>query len=197
MLDIENKIHILVPSVERTIASIYKVIIFANSKEKIADQYSIVKSIFFADRAHLNKWGRPITYDNYYAMKDGPVPSLTLDLLNYNRKVMHDYGITELPWTSALIPYSHNIKSYSAKPDFLDVEDFLSESDCEALEEGFATVSSLGFKQVRTITHEDPAYIEAWQKVGAKSRSAMKLGLLFDEPNFKQAELIAEHSMYV
>ena len=39
-----------------------------------------LKLIFFADRYHLRKYGRPITNDQYWAMRLGPVPSGTKDL---------------------------------------------------------------------------------------------------------------------
>jgi len=39
-----------------------------------------LKLIFFADRYHLRKYGRPITNDQYWAMPLGPVPSAVKDL---------------------------------------------------------------------------------------------------------------------
>ncbi len=39
-----------------------------------------LKLVFFADRYHLRKYGRPITNDQYWAMKYGPVPSGVKDL---------------------------------------------------------------------------------------------------------------------
>jgi len=53
-------------------------------------QYYIVKAIFLADKSHLGKYGRPVTFDNYVAMKLGPVPSFTYNLLkpSFNFKKM-------------------------------------------------------------------------------------------------------------
>jgi len=39
-----------------------------------------LKLVFFADRYHLRKYGRPITNDQYWAMKLGPVPSGVKDI---------------------------------------------------------------------------------------------------------------------
>ena len=58
-------------------------------------QYDIVKSLFLADKAHLNRYGRPITFDNYFAMKDGPVPNLAYNLLkrdNYSLRRLRNQG---------------------------------------------------------------------------------------------------------
>ena len=40
------------------------------------------KILYFADKAHLEEWGRLITGDQYVAMPKGPVPSQILDLMN-------------------------------------------------------------------------------------------------------------------
>lgn len=44
------------------------------------DKLHALKLVFFADRYHLRKYGRPITNDQYWAMKLGPVPSGVKDL---------------------------------------------------------------------------------------------------------------------
>ena len=72
------------PNVGRILAALYHVIKEARDRKRDVSQYDLVKSLFLADRSHLNEWGRPITYDNYTAMKHGPVPSLAYDLLKAN-----------------------------------------------------------------------------------------------------------------
>ncbi|MEO6666974.1 MAG: Panacea domain-containing protein, partial [Nitrospiria bacterium] len=43
--------------------------------------HQISKIIYFADKAHLQKYGRLICGDTYVAMKHGPVPSGIYDIL--------------------------------------------------------------------------------------------------------------------
>jgi hypothetical protein len=43
-----------------------------------------LKLIFLADRYHLCRYGRLITNDSYVAMKHGPVPSATRDIVESN-----------------------------------------------------------------------------------------------------------------
>jgi uncharacterized phage-associated protein len=45
------------------------------------DFHKIFKILYFADREHLSKYGRPITGDTYIKMKAGPVPSQLFDIL--------------------------------------------------------------------------------------------------------------------
>jgi len=46
------------------------------------DKVKLTKLLYLADRSHFISNGYPITGDDQYAMKKGPVPSLTLDALD-------------------------------------------------------------------------------------------------------------------
>lgn len=185
----------LKPNVGRIVAALHFVISQAHDRGRNVSQYDLVKTLFLADRAHLNAWGRPVTYDNYAAMYHGPVPSLAYDLLKGNVKAMRDYGIQDLPWTS--IPQGKGKKNYFPMDHALDPQEHLSPSDIEVLTEALGVVLSLGFGQIRRLTHEDPAYLDAWRDDGGRAAYAMKLGLFFEEPNFEQAAAVAEHSSHV
>lgn len=185
----------LTPNVNRILAAIAFVIGEAAKRGHNLSQYDLVKTLFLADRAHLNEWGRPITFDNYAAMKHGPVPSLAYDLLKANSKALKDYQIAALPWVSK--------DQGMGKKHFFPVEpsfpcgEYLSESDIEALSDSLGTVLRLGFGQIRMLTHLDPAYVAAWRDDDDKAAYAMNLALLFDTPNAEQAEHLAEYSAYV
>ena len=161
-------------------------------------QYDIVKSLFLADKAHLNRYGRPITFDNYFAMKDGPVPNLAYNLLKRDNYSLRRLRIKEVPWTSTLAPkISENAKFFSSKEGQDNPEDHLSDSDMEELRNALAKVKRLGFKQVRKLTHDDPAYVDAWDEDGLVRSFSMSLSLLFDKPNEEEArnlEFFSKHS---
>lgn len=198
MSDIAPKampLPVMTPNVNRILASLTFVIGDAAKRGRNVSQYDLVKTLFLADRAHLNEWGRPITFDNYAAMKHGPVPSVAYDLLKANSKALRDCQIDALPWV---------VKDQGkGKKHFFPVEpafpfgDFLSDSDIEALSDSLGTVLILGFGQIRMLTHQDPAYLAAWRDDEDKAAYAMNLALLFDTPNVEQAEHLAEYSAYV
>ena len=185
----------LTPNVGRIVAALYFVMADSQRRGRNVSQYHLVKTLFLADRTHLNEWGRPVTYDNYCAMKHGPVPSLAYDLLKGNEKAMRDHHLYGVPWKS--VPYNKSTKHFFPIDGTLDPEEFLSASDVEALTESLCVVQALGFGQIQRLTHEDPAYVDAWREDGGRAAYAMKLGLLFDEPNFEQAATLAEYSPYV
>lgn len=183
------------PNVDRIVAALYFVMAEAKRRDRNVSQYDLVKTLFLADRAHLNEWGRPVTFDNYSAMLHGPVPSLAYDLLKGNEKAMRDHHLHGVPWKS--VQHIKTTKHFFPLCDALTPQDFLSDSDIEVLENALGVVQSLGFGQIRRLTHEDPAYVDAWRDDGGRAAYAMKLGLLFDEPNFEQAATLAEYSSYV
>jgi len=52
----------------------------ARKKDGKINKMKAIKLIFLADRLHLRKYGRPIVGDMYWAMKLGPVGSLTKNI---------------------------------------------------------------------------------------------------------------------
>ena len=46
-----------------------------------ADFHRIFKILYFADEKHLALYGFPIVGDEYIAKKNGPVPSITYDIV--------------------------------------------------------------------------------------------------------------------
>jgi hypothetical protein len=154
-------------------------------------QYTILKTFFLADRAHLNRYGRPITFDNYKAMKDGPVASLIYDVLKNNINFPAVFGIAGPLWertaASEISPRAFRFHSVKERPNV----DILSESDVEALSDALTITTTLSFGQVKRLTHEDPAYIDAWEEEDPTSAYDMSVGMLFDTPNFDQARELA------
>jgi hypothetical protein len=181
----------LTPNESKIIAAIHWIIAEANKKGRAPSQYDVVKTLFLADREHLNEWGRPITYDNYVAMNHGPVPSLAYNLLKSNEKAMRDHRISHLPWQSNPAPSGKGKLLFTTDDAGFEYHDFLSESDTEALDISLKIVLKLGFGQIRRLTHEDPAYVDAWRVDGDRKAYDMKLELLFENPDADRAELLA------
>jgi uncharacterized phage-associated protein len=186
----------MTPQLERIIAAIAFVINEGRTNEQTITQYDIVKTLFLADRAHLNKYGRPITFDNYSAMKDGPVPSTSYNFLKEDQPTLKRLD-RELPWSRYAAP-NISPKAFSFTISEGDVDtSALSESDVEELKAALTVVKSLGFRQVRRLTHEDQAYVEAWVDEGEAQGYPMSYSLLFDVPNEQMASELAFLSQHL
>jgi hypothetical protein len=104
------------------------------------DYHNLFKILFFAEKEHLYKFGRPISGDSYVAMEYGPVPSFLYNLL----KNQNEFFLSENKKASAKI-----------KTDL----DVLSESDIECLKSSVFENSELTFGQ-RTKKSHGSAYLK-------------------------------------
>ena len=105
---------------------------FAIQNDGEINKLHALKLVFFADRYHLRKYGRPITNDQYWAMPLGPVPSAVKDLFELDSASSLERHYAEQcfkPGTRA-----HTIQSL-AMVDYR----VLSQSDREALEFAWQT----------------------------------------------------------
>lgn len=179
----------LEPAEDKIIEAIAFVIAEATRRGLTVTQYDIVKTLFFADKAHLNAYGRPVTFDNYRAMPHGPVPGLAYDLLRGSLSGLRRHPVSDLPWSRREAPEISPTANvyFDAKP--AHDEDVLSESDMEALRDALVAVKSLTFGQIKRLTHEDPAYVEAWNPDESLS-SPMSYSLFFENPDPEQAEVV-------
>jgi len=114
------------------------------------DKLKVIKLIYFADRYHLRKYGRPTTNDDYYAMDYGPVNSGVKDIIDaseYADKTEKDYASLYLKQSEKV----HNIKSIRGVD-----EKVLSNSDVDALEFAWSTFGEYDNFQLAEITHKYP-----------------------------------------
>lgn len=119
------------------------------------DFHKIFKVLYFADQKHLAKYGRPITGDNYVAMKNGPVPSNIYDILKSIRTetIFSAYTKQYLPFFD--VRGNHFVFA-KQEPDL----EYLSETDIECLNEAISENKDLDFGQLTEKSH-DPAYNQA------------------------------------
>lgn len=187
----------LQPNHSRILEALLYLLTEAERREILMTQYAVLKTFFLADRSHLNKFGRPISFDNYSAMKDGPVASFVYDILKHSPSALKQLGLADPLWEMRPAPQiSEKARSYS-KPKRQPNLDVLSKSDVDALSDALTIVASLSFTQLRKLTHEDAAYIAAWRDNGGKSAYQMSYGLLFEIPDFAKAQTLSFLSRHV
>ena len=180
----------LEPAEDKIIAAINFIVEESERRGLFVTQYDVVKTLFLADKNHLNTYGRPVIFDNYCAMEYGPVPSLAYNLLKGQTHRLRHHKVARLPWDSRKAPEVNANASvyYNATPNWGD--DILSESDTESLQDALTTVKSLTFGQIKRLTHEDPAYVEAWDP-DVSVNNTMSYALFFENPNPEQAEIVS------
>lgn len=128
---------------------------FASRGVKNLDTMKSAKLLYFADKEHLLKYGRPIIGDEYHCMKDGPIPTEGLtqiqDALATEPKGKHDPRFDEYFRVEDARDYRQFVL---AKDPDLDV---FSDSDLEVLTEVASKYGDKTAWELRKIAHEDEA----------------------------------------
>ena len=127
-----------------------EVILYITNKVKRerASFHTLSKVMYFADRIHLENYGRFICGDNYVAMKHGPVPSQTYDIL----KSVRGDGFASLAEPAKK---AFSVEKNSVIRPFREADlDFLSDSDLECLDEAIRQYGSLSFKELTNRSHD-------------------------------------------
>jgi uncharacterized phage-associated protein len=174
LANMSNSVTKLTPNRPRIAEAILLLIARAEHKRVILTQYDIVKTLFLADTGHIETYGRPITFDNYVAMTNGPVPSEAYDMLKPNYRHAEQFDSWPL-WESR--PYKGKTNMYlePKRPPNLSK---ISVSERQELEKAQDIVWSLGFLKTRDMTHKHPAYVAAWNESGGQKSYAMDYLLL-------------------
>ncbi len=146
------------PFVFKAEKSVETILYIVQSVEQ-ATFHRISKVMYFADKIHLERYGRFICGDSYVAMKHGPVPSGTYDILKVTRG-NHNNSFPLLPH----INFSHQaftvVEKFIVKPLRPASLDYLSESDLECLDKAIEIYGRLSFRQLTDLSHD-----QAWQAV--------------------------------
>jgi len=151
---------------------------FARQDGGTINKMRALKLLFFADRYHLRKYGRPITNDEYFAMDYGPVPSGAKDLAessDFRPKVEVDYaGQFIAPSDDRLI-----FRSVAAVDEVV-----FSKTDLEALRFAWDTFRRFNPFDLAELTHTYPEWKkhEAALKSGVNSRVKMRYMDFLDDP---------------
>jgi uncharacterized phage-associated protein len=117
--------------------------------------YWVLKILYFADKLHLQRFGRQICGDDYFALRSGPVPSLTYDMV----KDVRD-GRQSLFSSHACSSFEVDKHSNRITPLREPNLDLFSRSDIECIRQSIEENGQLSFTQLKEKSH-DAAYESA------------------------------------
>jgi len=186
----------LKPNKRKILESILFLIEEAARRGTYATQYELVKSLFLADISHLEEHGRPITFDNYVAMKFGPVPSESYDMLKPEYKPSPLLSDVWPLWDRQPSPQDGANAFKYISPKRPANRRSISQTDVAALTDALNKVKSLGFGALRDLTHKHRAYLEAWRDDGDRAAYDMQYKLLLPADDEEREEEIVHASKY-
>jgi uncharacterized phage-associated protein len=148
---------------------------FARKSGGCINKMKAIKLIYFADRYHLRKYGRPITNDEYLAMEYGPVNSGVKDIAE-----MSDFlGDPERDYASKYLAPAdrHDVRSTAE----FDTSVF-SATDLEALEFAWTAFGCFDQFELAKITHKYPEWKRHQEELQLYSRVRMNYEDFLDDP---------------
>lgn len=125
--------------------------------------FNLVKTLYYADKFHLERYGRQITGDDYVAMKDGPVPSGVYDLIKLVRGDTYSYE-SKIIETHPEIALRVEVKTdiggektfvYPRRDPNLEL---ISESDLECLDLSIKKYANMMPTKLRKLIHQEKSY---------------------------------------
>jgi uncharacterized phage-associated protein len=140
----------------------------ANRLER-RDIHRVFKLLYFADKLHLQRYGRLIAGDEYHAFSQGPLPTHLYDYVRVARNEpaynndLDDEGIR-------LFFEAFDVKGYNLNPKQDPDLDELSPSDRKVLDEIIATFGKLPKDALSDLSHD-----EAWKRGRRAYRFRMDL----------------------
>jgi uncharacterized phage-associated protein len=115
-------------------------LLYVAQKAPRPDRFHLCKIIYFADKDHLENFGRFVFGDYYTAMQHGPVPSGAYDLIKASEAgEVEDLKADDLYVIGLRAPRL----------------DLFSESDLEALDRAITKYGSESFDRLSLLSHDD------------------------------------------
>jgi hypothetical protein len=138
-------------------AKAVEVILWLANQRPGIDIYHVVKSAFLADKDHLNRYGRPVTGDDYEADVYGPRGRCIWRLLRHQplELLALDSNGSDLPFRVL------DEQKWAVQADREPNLRILSRSDIDCLQRALTEVADLSFAELVELTHQEPAYIAA------------------------------------
>jgi uncharacterized phage-associated protein len=142
------------------------------------DVYTALKVIYFADKLHLERFGRSMFGETYIAMDNGPVPSGAYDIVKYvGGRAKYDL---EFPEAHSSLCATKTTLSAKQSPKL----DFFSRSELMCLTHAAREFGGLNFEQLKRLSHD-----EAWKRADANGEMELE-DIVRTLPN---SELVAAH----
>ena len=151
-------------------------VFFAEKAGQRINKMKALKLVYFADRYHLRKYGCPITNDEYFAMRLGPVASGVKDLLE-----MSDFlGAEEKDYVARFLTPGDRLAIAVTRPFEPEV---LALTEIEALTFAWETFGGYDEFALSELTHKYPEWKKHEHRLEMASRIRMKFEDFLDDPD--------------
>lgn len=140
-----------------------EIVLYILNKTKGLDYYHVFKIIYFANIAHLAKYGFSMVSDKFCALPDGPVPSVLYNCIKGDASC--DRELRDMLEENVLKGTDDAYYMLEAKRD-TDLE-YLSKAEIEALDCSISENKNLSYGELRAKSHGEE-WKRAYKLPGSK-----------------------------
>lgn len=155
------------------------------------DMYRIYNALYFANKEHLNRYGRLITSDTFFALPYGPVPTKLADVLDSvktGKELRKSDKLLFSPIVTSLDHCGFDAENYFTAKEVPDLDE-LSDSDIECLNIGLNKCAGRDFCEIKDESH-DKAWKRAYAKPDHKSIDVLDM---VDDTNQSMKEYVLDN----
>ncbi len=131
--------------------------LFIEKEGNKINHMKLIKLLYLVDRDALLKWERPLTGDAYFSMKNGPVLSNVLDLINYEEDPDDN---------SYWFKFINKCSKYDVELIDNPEHDELSKAETDLIDEIYVKFGDLNQWEIRDLSHE---ILPEWENPGVTS----------------------------
>lgn len=151
-------------------------------------ELKVIKLVWAADRYHLRKYARTVSGDQYYAMNNGPVGSMTKDIAEFScQSTFQCLNDSAFQYLAAYIKYEKNNQNAQLSSVNEVDKNELSETDFEALDFAWDNFGKYAYNNLIEITHLYPEWaIHQDRLKNGQKRTRINLLDFFKNPQIDQ-----------
>ena len=162
----------------KKITQIINYLIRKDSATSAVHELKIVKLVWASDRYHMRKYARTVSGDNYYAMKNGPVGSMTKDVAEFCDNSFSNLDSDDMPYIGRFIKLEkNNEKALLSSVNEVDFDE-LSETDKEALDFAWDNFGKYDYYTLINLTHAYPEWEKHEESIIKNGSGREKIDLL-------------------
>jgi uncharacterized phage-associated protein len=159
-----------------------ELIVWIANKKPDIDIYHVAKILYYAEKTHLNKYGRPIVGATYIRMPFGQVPSEIRDLITKNAWMVEPDDLDRFSVSVEVNKKPHHKLKPLRRADM----DYFSDTDIECLEKSLNRYADMSFDELKVISRRERSYIET------EPNQPIDYSLMVDNDNPNKDEILEE-----
>jgi uncharacterized phage-associated protein len=169
---------------------------FSSKGVRDLTKLKVAKMIYFADKAHLLRYGRPIIGDVYYCLQYGPVPSVSLNEMSDALSAPEAACTVDARQDTSLFHSVLKIRKplwshphFEAKGGY--ARGVFSESEVEALSLVVNEYGSCSAGQLIDLTHKEPTWLIPNENRSPYGRAPIPYELFFEGASQTEKQVLS------